>query len=987
MRSSAVTDRVASPDFIGRAGDLGQLAAALDRAAGAEPAVVLLGGEAGVGKSRLIEEAAGKARAAGARVLIGACVELGEVSLPYAPVVQALRELLRELGPDELADALGPGRAELARLLPELGPAGDQHGPAPTADTAQARLFELILRLIERLGTERPLLLVLEDVHWANRSTLDLLTFLARNLRRTGVVLVATFRSDELHRRHPLRPVLAELERSGAERVELARFQRHEVAEQLAAILGERPDPDLVDEVYDRSEGNAFFVEELAGWHRTGAPGALPPTLRDLLLARIEQLPESAQAVLRVAAAAGLHIDHHLLAAVAGRPVGELLDALRLAVGHSVIVPDDRGEAYTFRHALVQEAVYTELLPGERTALHTAYAEALTVHPELAANPSAALAWHWHRANDTTRALPAAFEAGRAAEGACAFAEAQGHYEDVLALWDRVGEPAAAVGQDQVDLLARTADAAERAGAVERALALVTQAVRLVDASAEPLRAALLHERVGRYRWLLGRGGALDATERALALIPAEPSQGRARVLAASAQMRMLHGRIDESRAQAEEAIAVAVAVGARREEGHARNTLAVDLNQGAGRVDEAVEQLRTALRIAEEVGNIDDIGRAWNNLADVLMVSGRFAEGLAVSQQGAEIVAGLGLRTYADVMRLGAGEALVTLGRWDEAEALLTTGTDRIVLAKHRLFMLRTRSLLRIWRGDYDAAALDLEALRAEVAVVGGRLDLERCRAELALWRGRVTEAGTALTGVDGAFENDDIHECCNNAWSLAARIEAERADLARAARDDDAAQEAAAAARTIAEQAAKAAAEQSWDHPLFAAEVAACEAELARALGESDPALWAAAAGHRDGLGQPFPAAYARWRQAEALAAAHAPRDAIAEPLRSAAATAGALGAVPLLDRVEALAARARVELAGDAGPPPSPADGLGLTPREAEVLALVAAGLSNRQIGERLFIAEKTASVHVSNILAKLGVRSRGEAAALAHRSGLA
>ena len=983
-----MTDRAASPAFIGRAGDLGRLAAALDRATRAEPTVVLLGGEAGVGKSRLVGEAAGQARAAGARVLIGACVELGEVSLPYAPVVQALRELLRELDPGELAAAIGPGRAELARLLPELGPAGGSPGPAD--DATQSRLFELILGLVERLGTERALLLALEDVHWANRSTLDLLTFLARNLRRTGVVLVATFRTDELHRRHPLRPVLAELERGGAERVELARFERHEVADQLAAILGERPDPDLVDEVFARSEGNAFFVEELAGWYRSGGGGALPPTLRDLLMARIEQLPESAQAVLRVAAAAGLHIDHHLLAAVAGKPPGDLIDALRLAVGHSVLVPGDSGEGYTFRHALVQEAVYAELLPGERTALHTAYAEALTARPELAANPAAALAWHWRRANRLALALPAAYDAGRAAELAFAFGEAQGHYEDALELWDSVRDPVAATGSDQVELLARTADVAEKSGAVERGLALVTRAIELLEAAGEPpSRAAPLWERVGRYRWLLGRDGALEAAERALALVPPEPSRERAGVLAASAQMRMLHYRYDEARAQAEEAIRVAVAVGARRSEGHARNTLGVVLAHGAGAVDEGVGQLRAALRIAEETGSLEDVGRAWNNLADILGVSGRFEEALAVEEEGAEVVTALGLRTYADVQRLGAAGALVALGRWDEAEACYTIGTDRIILAKHRMLMLRDRSQLRTWRGRFDAAVDDLDALEAEVRLAGGRgrLDLERGRGEVALWRGQVPEASLELPGSPRAWEPDTLHEGLVNAWSLSIRIEAERAERARAAGDDAGAGDAAADAGRLAEDVRRAAAEQPWDHPVFAAEVATCEAELARAEGRSDAGLWAVAAKHRDALGQPFPAAYARWRQAEALLAAAAPRGAVAGPLRSAAEAARALGAVPLLDRVEALAARARVELEGDSLPPPSPADGLGLTPREAEVLALVAAGLSNRQIGERLFIADKTASVHVSNILAKLGVRSRGEAAALAHRSGLA
>jgi predicted ATPase len=415
--------RVASPTFIGRIEELELLEAARRRAADGEPAVVLVGGEAGVGKTRLITELAAHCAADGSRVLSGGCVPVGEGGLAYAPMVEALRPLPDEFGVGAVRELAGPSWRELAWLLPALG----EQASGPPGMAAQLRLFELLLGLLGRVGEREPVVLTVEDVHWADRSTRDLLAFLIRNLRRERLLLIVTYRNDEPGQQQ-LGSYLAELDRGGpVQRLELPRLDRAETAGQLTGILGAAPAVDLVDGVFARSEGNPFFTEELLESLRGGS-ATLPTTLRDLLQGRIETLPEPARQVLRVAAVAGRQVPHPLLAAVACLDEGRLEAALREAVSHQLLVI--REDGYQFRHALLQEVVDAGLLPRERARLHAAYAHAVTERPELSAAVAAAeLAIHWDAAGELARTLPARVEAGLAAEQAHAFPEAQRHYE------------------------------------------------------------------------------------------------------------------------------------------------------------------------------------------------------------------------------------------------------------------------------------------------------------------------------------------------------------------------------------------------------------------------------------------------------------------------------------------------------------------------------------------------------------------------------
>src|SRR5215475_1164006 len=494
--------QVTAGRFIGRTQELARLRHLLARATDSddEPLVALVGGEAGVGKTRLVEQLAA-AHGQGVRVLRGRCVPLGEEGVPFAPVIEALRGLAGDLDPAELEAVAGPARADLGRLLPDLGGGGGAAPLPAMASAAQGRLFELLLGVIGRLAARAPLLWVMEDLHWADRSTRDLLAFLAAALRWGRVLLVGTFRSDELHRLHPLRRLLGELARNRrVQRLELPRFTRAELAEQLAALLGADPPTRVADDIYVRSEGNPFFAEELLRAGEGHRPGALPSSLQEVLLTRVVRLGRGTQQLLGVAAAAGPGATQPLLAMVAGMDEAALLDGLREAVDQQLLLSEPGGEGYVFRHALVAEAVYAELLPGERVHLHTTLANALEAGIEPGGPPAgraARLAYHWSAAGDQPRALAASVEA---------------------------------------------------AAAAEQAAELVRQALALAGQARQPQRVDLLHEQMARYLRLLGDPAALGEQQEAVWLVAPEPSAERARVLGSLAQMLVLVDRFPEAR-------------------------------------------------------------------------------------------------------------------------------------------------------------------------------------------------------------------------------------------------------------------------------------------------------------------------------------------------------------------------------------------------------------------------------------------------------
>jgi DNA-binding CsgD family transcriptional regulator len=967
--------------FVGRTFELRRLDAVLERAEQGSPQVVLVAGDAGVGKTRLLLALADRARRRGMRVLMGASVELGDIGLAYLPVVDALRELGDDPEEADLLAGVAVTAPGLGRLLPGIDPA------APTGDALdQLQVLDAVRAVLVGRAQRSPVLLMLEDLHWADRATRDLVAFLARTLRSGRVTLVVSYRSDELHRRHPLRPLLAELLRlPGVERLELAPFTRAELAEHLEAIARAPLPTGQLDGIYARSEGNPFYAEQLlaAG---AGDPGVeLPATLAEVLLARIQGLSEPAQRVLRVAAVAGRRVPHRLLAGAAGLPEADLERGLHEAVGAGVLATDVATGGYAFRHALLQEAVYGDLLPGEQVRLHAAYARLLAADPDGAA---AELAHHCLASHDLAGALAASVRAAEAAEAVLAPAEALRHLHSALGLWERVPEPAAAAGTDRVELTLRAAAAASAAGEFQRASSLAQDAARTAGATADPARAARAYERYGIYLFYAGRvEEALAARAQAVELVPAQPpTRLRARVTAAIAQALVNARRPAEARRWCDEALAAARGAGGADEEADALITL--------GMIEQYDDPASACTRFAAARAQAAGAGspeielRALYCLAEVSSQLGDLATACAAFDEGAQLAqrTGLGWSGMGIFLLRGQLKARYRTGDWDECERLIAAVPELTTLAVAEVVAQGLGVLVALGR---PAAAVRLRQL-AGMAGADPFLDRDVAvwEAELASWQGDLERARSAIRrGLTAADAVELFDQALEGAWVAmnGLSVEADRAGQARAAGDTAALADATAVGRALLERVRADAEQAHGTHLAHDVHVrgrhAKAEAEWTRLQGRSDPARWQAAV-DAFSYGNVYAVARCQWRLAEALAGA-GDREQATAAARAAHATATRLGAAPLRTALEDLARRGRLDLGVGL---PIQRRLAGLTPRELEVLRLLVEGRSNRQIAEQLFISGKTASVHVTNLLAKLGVHSRLEAAALARRLGL-
>jgi class 3 adenylate cyclase/tetratricopeptide (TPR) repeat protein len=853
----------ASDGFLGRTRELERLEAVLQATASGAGATVLVRGDAGIGKTRLVSELGTRAVTGGFEVVVGRCLDLVGTELPYQPFADALRRVVHEL---PWVDGR-PARSQL-------------------------RVFEETLAVLDGLTAAAPLMLVLEDLHWADPSTLDLVVFLAHNVDDRRVFLLATYRADEPAAAERMRQVADGVRRSGSGLlVELGPLDRDEVTGLLAARAGAPPSAALTNTIVARSEGNPLFAEELlaAAGDETDE---LPRGLRDLLLARVMRLDPETQGLLRLAAAAGRDVGYPLLCAAGALPERDVRESLRRAVEHGVLVPEQATGSYRFRHALLAEAVYTTLLPGEREELHARLAEELARGAAPAA--AAELAPHWAAAGRPAEALAASVEAARETEAVFGLAEALAHLERALALWVSVPDAADIAGLDLAGLSSWAAELAFQVGAAPRAVELGRHAVELVGES-DPPRAGLLHERLGRYHLVGGsRDAGLAAFERAVDLVPAHPlSPERAQVLAALGHALMLLWRHHESRRICEEALELARVVGARRAEFRALGALGVDLAY-LGRGDEGLAQLWTALRLAEEDGVPEDLSRAYILLTDALTMLGRPRESARLAAAGLDVVRPYGIEHGTLVSN--RIEALVASGDWDDAGAL-SAAALRALTANWPHHVLVVCAELEIGRGRFDDAREHLEVALATVREdVRGSWPYDFVAIELALWERRWTDAERS---VHDALKRARSNDSALVRVQLCAQGLRAQAELGRPT------QKLLATARRAATQA-------EVVTPNAGGWRALAEAEYARARGRANPAAWSQTAVAWDRLERPPLAAYCRWRQAEALVAAGAPPSEASVPLTKARDVAARIGARPLLRELELLAERARLDLA---------------------------------------------------------------------------
>jgi DNA-binding CsgD family transcriptional regulator/tetratricopeptide (TPR) repeat protein len=979
--------------FVGRRAELAELSETWSEVCLGQAAGIVISGEAGVGKSRLISECLEPILAGDGQVLFGSCVRVGTGGLPYGPILDALRRLLQDRDAGSLDELFGAGYAELDRLLHVEDE--DIVSPTPAGRASgirQGQLFERFLALLAKLALDAPLVFVIEDIHWAEQSTLDLLGFLTVALRTERVLLVVTYRDDEPSH-GPLPSALLELFRSTfMTRISLQPFDRPDLTELLEQLAGAPLWPGAVERIADLSGGNAFFAEELLSAQGIDPQGPVPAQVRDVVLLRIAGLSRDAQDLVRRAAVVGRRVSHPLLAAVSDLPDGALLTALReLVAGHLLVADTDGG--YRFRHALTQEAAYSDLLPGERATLHGLVATALSDQPHLREGPrsttTAVIAHHAQAAGDPSKALSAVVAAGRAAAEVHGYSEGYQYFRRALTLWDEVPDPGTA-GIERPDLLAAAAKCAHYADHDDEAVELVEQAL-VASPSEDVVRRALMHEALGSYLSRANGARALDALTEAYRLLAgSDATAERARVTASLAQALSIRGRYADSAPFWDETLALARDAGCRREEVLGLRTSGWHLAMH-GEPELGIARMRDALRVAAAEGDLEGVSVTYNHLSLALDFVGRSAECLTTVEEALRWSADAGVFFTPMIDMLDSIVlVLFRLGRWREAEEIASR-----LYASHgaaRGIMTAVVSAeLATARGDTEQAEQRLKQAREMLEGDDDPLNHGLAHGAAAtrdLWLGEHRSARAEVRrGLEiVAARGDDQQAVALCALGL--RVEADEAERRSARGAPEAGDDSgpyAAALRARARSLWRRMGTRQVSFPEAAVEAATAEAEFARFTGGARSGAWADIADGWERLARPYPAAYARWREAEALVAARDVR--AAEVLRRAAAVTRDLDARALGAEIVALALRARIDLGvPDAVPAPVPYNPFALTERELQVLGLLKVGRRNREIARTLYISESTASVHVSNILTKLDAKNRGEAAAVAHRLGL-
>ncbi len=978
--------------FVGRDRELSRLRAVVGAG---EARLLLVVGDAGIGKTGLVTEAMGRVAADGAVVVGGGCLPMRE-TLPLLPVVDALRELSRidrgELLENALAETPRYVQVEVARLLPQRGGNGAKSsGPA---DGGRERLFAAIAELLGAAAQRRRVVLVVEDVHWADSATLDCLTFLTRGRLDPGLTVVTTCRSDEAQLASHVVEWLAHVRGiAGVVEVRLDPLTRAETAAQVAALEGTPAPAPVIDKLYARTEGNPFFTEQLVAAASPdgglGAAAGLPARLAELLVTRTARCAGAARTVLSALSVAGRPLGEDLLEAVSGLEIEDVRRGLRELTAARLLADSGGGAEQRPRHALLAEVVTAALLPGERVAFHERMATALQAVGDDAL--AAEEAGHWAAAGRVAEELPAQVHAAEAAERVLGYAEAARHWQRAIELCALLPNPELPAGADLPHMYIRGIDALFTAG--EPADGLVEGAYRRFAHHPDPAIAAAINLRASYSRMGTDPPASTRLIQQALRLFEQlPPSVDKARAWRHLGLLLVFgHGPRDARRAAFTRGLEVAEAVDAPGVAAFMQMHLAQEACLH-GRVAEGFELAQRARARADVSGDLEALVEFWSIESEIMLKIGRFDDaaqsglrGLQAARESGHhkgFIAGLAVGNMA--------AALLTQARTVEAAELIDPLTDEPVShdqwAPH-LF----RAEIDLLRGDVAAAAERVQQVKSVMGpgFIDRAREVAQRAAEVALWAGRPADG---LADVRESLARHQAAEWtiqCGWLLVIGMRACADLAGQARAIRDEPATQAAVDAADDLAAWVNRMSGIPFTDHPYVAtipAERASWNAERSRLTGPAEPAAWQTAAEAWADLGCLHRAAYAAWRHAEARLLAGERPAAVSDTLRSAATRAA--GHVPLLAAIRALADRARIplETVSPSVESPAKAEPYGLTERELLVLRLLATGRSNSEIGAALFISRKTASVHVSNILRKLGVSNRAQAAALADRAGL-
>ena len=956
------------PTSIGREAPLKALLERLDRAVAGSGSVLLLGGDAGVGKTRLVRELKHEVSARQVRVIEGRCTST-ESSVPYAPLMNALRFRIEKGEGEAVAQMLGPLRAVLAPIFPQLQ--GRTPSAEQPAEREQERPFELIFSVLERLAAEEPMLLVLEDVHWADQTSLELLHHLAHRAPSFSMMILATYRSDELHAAHPLRRLLGSMARDRVgEEMQVEPLNREQTTEMLRCMLETEPDPAFASAIWRRSEGNPFFVEELISVLAGSQPlepneeaavilerAPLPSTVSEAILERVNALGPRAVETLSAAAVIGRSFDFEDLRSVLGMSELELLEVLEQLAAHQLLREDrlERKDSYSFPHALMQEALYESLISRRRRLLHRRVAIALEKRSGKAPSLLDELAFHFRIGGDHEKAWHYAKLAGDEAVRLRAWDDAAAHYDNALAALEQMSDES----DRAAGLLERLAGVAWRRSQSVAARQYTEEALRLRRALGQNEETARLLRRIAALRIDEGdTEGAGQALDQALVLLgKSSDSSQLGAIYDDLGRLSLARGDLDKAESLLVHGLSLASKDAQSAEEVPALVSLG-ELSILGGDVSAGVSRLDLALALLLE-GRLpfERLRRVYAEGVRILILAQDYGRALSWADTAIEVCRKQGVVGLDSLFRAMRAVILtITSGEEDTlAQAASAVEELRRTQRPELRDALRMLGYIHRARGELPEARKAYEEA-AELGDRGRSVGL----ALVALSEGRGSEAAEIL---EAAVVAVPPTQPLLARQLLPYAVEA----LISVGRIDD-------AAKLI-------------DGAPVLPDARAGVAQLHHALG-----LLKLAQGNAADAVTELKLAASAWETTGNRLEHRRARVALLEAMLSAnASTEGlALGrglldelGRPLLPRerevVRKILRRAGVRTRpmsattnGERGAKPL------LTTREEAVLKEVAQGRTNREIAEALGIAEKTVGVHVSHILAKLGCKTRTQAA---------